>query len=98
MLATTTLAMNAAVASAALLGFRHGFDYDHVAAISDIAGAETDSRRAMKMGLTYALGHAATVAVLGLGVIFFQRSLPPWMDAVMERVTGVTLLALGVYV
>ncbi len=92
------LVLEAALLSAALLGFRHGFDYDHVAAISDIASTEPNSRRAMRLGVTYALGHAATVAVLGVLVILFQRSLPRGADRFMEHFTGLTLLILGVYV
>jgi len=94
----TPLALDLALVSAALLGFRHGFDYDHVAAISDIASVEKSPRQAMKMGLLYAGGHAATVAALGTAVILLQRSLPAGMDAWMGRVVGVTLLALGFYV
>ncbi len=87
-----------ALFSAAILGFRHGFDYDHIAAISDITSLQTSTRRAMHLGLLYALGHAATVAVLGSAVIFFQLSLPPGIDRIAERLVGLTLVFLGVYV
>lgn len=95
---STTPVLGLALLSAALLGFRHGFDYDHVAAISDIASAQKSPRQAMKVGLWYALGHAATVALLGSVVIFFQASLPERLDSLFERLVGLTLLALGVYV
>ena len=52
----------------------------------------------MRLGLLYALGHAATVAVLGSMVILFQLSLPHGMDRIAERLVGITLLVLGVYV
>ena len=87
-----------ALLSAALLGFRHGFDYDHIAAISDITSVQSSPRRAMQLGLLYALGHAATVAVLGSAVIFFQLSLPRGVDRIAERLVGFTLVVLGVYV
>jgi len=87
-----------ALLSAAVLGFRHGFDYDHIAAISDITSVQSSARRAMKLGLLYALGHAATVAVLGSAVIFFQLSLPHGVDRVAERLVGLTLVFLGIYV
>ena len=87
-----------ALLSAAILGFRHGFDYDHIAAISDITSVQTNPRRAMQLGLLYALGHAATVAVLGSAVICFQLSLPAGIDRIAERLVGITLLILGVYV
>jgi high-affinity nickel permease len=87
-----------ALLSAAILGFRHGFDYDHIAAISDITSLQTERWRGMRLGLLYALGHAATVAMLGSAVIIFQLSLPRGMDQIAERVVGLTLLLLGVYV
>jgi Ca2+/Na+ antiporter len=91
-------ALALALVSAAVLGFRHGFDYDHIAAITDITGIETSRRRAMGLGLFYVLGHAATVAVLGGAVIFFQKSLPARIDFWAERAVGVTLVLLGLYV
>lgn len=87
-----------ALLSAAVLGFRHGFDYDHIAAITDITSLEDSPPRAMRMGLTYVLGHAATVAMLGAAVIGFQRSLPVRVDGWAERLVGLTLVVLGLYV
>src|ERR1700726_1859292 len=87
-----------ALLSAAVLGFRHGFDYDHIAAISDITSVELNRSRAMRMGLFYVLGHAAMVALLGGAVVLFQRSLPARIDNWAERVVGLTLVVLGVYV
>ena len=87
-----------ALLSAAILGFRHGFDYDHIAAITDITSVQTDRWRGMRLGLLYALGHAATVAALGSIVIIFQLSLPHGIDRIAERLVGLTLLILGVYV
>ncbi|MHB8486592.1 MAG: hypothetical protein ACYDCM_12830 [Candidatus Acidiferrales bacterium] len=96
MIAPKTLEL--ALLTAAVLGFRHGFDYDHIAAISDITNVETERRRAMHMGLLYVVGHAATVAALGSIVIFFQTSLPPVVDSWAERAVGLTLVVLGIYV
>ncbi len=87
-----------ALLSAAMLGFRHGFDYDHIAAISDISSVQINPSRAMRLGLIYALGHAATVAVLGSLIISFQLSLPHRIDGIAERLVGLTLVLLGVYV
>jgi high-affinity nickel-transport protein len=94
----TPNSLQLALLSAAILGFRHGFDYDHIAAISDIASIQTDRWRGMRLGLLYAIGHAATVAVLGSAVIIFQLSLPHGIDRIAERLVGLTLLILGVYV
>src|SRR5271157_4134081 len=37
-------ALTLALVSAAVLGFRHAFDYDHIAAISDITSVEPSRR------------------------------------------------------
>ncbi len=94
----TPNSLQLALLSAAVLGFHHGFDYDHIAAITDITSVESDRWRGMRLGLLYALGHAATVAVLGSAVILFQLSLPHGMDRIAERLVGLTLLILGIYV
>jgi cytochrome c biogenesis protein CcdA len=84
--------------SCAVLGFRHGFDYDHIAAISDITSVQQKSASAMRLGLLYALGHAAMIALLGSMVILFQLSLPHRLDSWAERLVGFTLILLGIYV
>jgi high-affinity nickel permease len=91
-------ALELALVSCALLGLRHGFDYDHLAAITDITSIQRDWRDAMRLGLLYALGHALTVAILGSAVIFLHLGLPPHMDAIGERLVGATLIILAIYV
>lgn len=87
-----------ALVSCALLGLRHGFDYDHLAAISDIASVQRNWKEGMRLGTLYALGHALTVAALGSVVIFLHVSLPAGMDSWAERLVGCTLIVLAVYV
>ena len=94
----TPTSLQLALLSAAILGLHHGFDYDHIAAITDITSVQTNRWRGMRLGLLYALGHAAMVAVLGSAVIVFQLSLPHGIDRIAERLVGLTLLILGVYV
>jgi high-affinity nickel permease len=87
-----------ALFSAALLGFRHGLDYDHIAAITDISSVQAKARDAMRFGLLYVSGHATTVAVLGIAAIAFRISLPAASDRWAERLVGLTLVVLGIYV
>jgi len=131
------------------LGLRHGIDWDHIAAITDITSsvvgteeAKAQERRAsiaapnmsmasgvgatatigsattmsgsayaptlppeqtrrheMRRGLflatMYALGHATLVVLLGILAIWLGAVLPDWIDPIMERIVGVTLLVLG---
>jgi len=142
------------LAGALALGIRHGMDWDHIAAITDItsttaaaesgerqlhnvnfavaaeehlalaaigggAGAATllspmhsrgperpdprviqflsAQRRSLALGTVYALGHGSMVIVLGLLAILFSEFLPAWVDPIMERVVGITLVLLGLY-
>jgi high-affinity nickel permease len=127
------------------LGFRHGFDWDHIAAITDITSTTTAShadvgvpagaplaaaaghgehvsehehshegarrvhilresrfaheqRHALGLATLYALGHATMVVVLGLIALLFAAILPDWIDPILEKVVGVTLLLLGAWV
>jgi len=86
------------VATAFVFGLRHGIDWDHLAAITDLTGAQTSSRRSMSVATLYVLGHAVVVFALGTAAVLFSARLPGSVDTVMERVVGVTLLLLGVYV
>ena|SRR5690242_5465564 len=92
------LPLNVALLSAGVLGFRHGLDYDHIAAISDVTSVEVSPIRAMRLGLLYALGHAAIVGALGSTVIVFRLSLPHGIDRFAEVLVGATLIVLGIYV
>lgn len=79
-------------------GLRHGVDWDHIAAITDITSSQDSGRRSLLFATLYALGHGTVVFALGSLAILAGDLLPGAVDAVMERVVGVTLLLLGVYV
>lgn len=84
--------------SAFLFGLRHGIDWDHIAAIADITGSQSERRSALILGTLYVLGHAVVVLLLGILAIVAGDLLPPGIDEVLGRVVGATLLVLGVYV
>jgi high-affinity nickel-transport protein len=138
------------------LGLRHGIDWDHLAAITDITSttvttdettresadslsslpratarspqagtlavaaapglgamravsvddgsARVDPQRRQEawhgffLATMYALGHASLVIALGLLAIWFGTLLPDWIDPLMGRIVGLTLLFLGVWI
>ena len=129
------------------LGFRHGFDWDHIAAITDITSTTTaghaevdvpasspvtphghdagemrahvhqhavggpsaahafgesrfahEQRHAIGLASLYALGHASVVVLLGVLALTLGAVLPDWVDPILEKVVGVTLLLLGAWV
>lgn len=87
--------LEAALGSCLVLGLRHGFDYDHLAAISDITAVQRSLRSGFRLGMTYALGHAFTVAALGITVLQLHLGLPEGVDHWTERLIGLTLIVLG---
>lgn len=93
-----TTAVLLTLASCALLGFRHGFDYDHIAAITDITSVGDRTSESMRNSSMYALGHASMVALMACAVIFFHLSLPQGLDHWMERLVGLTLIVLAIFI
>src|ERR687887_508807 len=79
-------------------GFRHGIDWDHIAALTDITGSQGESRRSMILATWYALGHALMVFVLGFAAIVLAARLPASVDTMVEHFVGLTLIALAAYV
>jgi hypothetical protein len=140
--------------TALVLGLRHGIDWDHLAAITDITSttgaaqaaehehehehehavehdhphggeAETTAHDAVAhaphvptapfhpatpqrllqlerwpviLGTLYALGHGLMVAILGGLALTFGTLLPEWVDPLMGRIVGLTLVVLGIWV
>jgi high-affinity nickel-transport protein len=88
----------ALLASAFALGFRHGIDWDHIAAITDITSSQGSVRTGLRFATLYAAGHSIIVFVIGAAAIGLGRNLPKSVDEVMTRIVGVTLIVLGFYV
>jgi high-affinity nickel-transport protein len=83
--------------SALLFGLRHGVDWDHIAAITDISGSSEDSSRGFLNATSYILGHALVIIILGVLIVLLGIKLPDYIDAIMEPVVGITLIALGLW-
>jgi high-affinity nickel-transport protein len=58
----------------------------------------SEQGHAILLGTLYALGHAFVVAVLGIAALLFGALLPDWVDPIMGRVVGITLIVLGAWV
>ena len=71
------------------LGARHGFDADHLAAISELSAGKNGGLRGFWLGARYAVGHAVTVAAVAIIAGEAGLRIPDWA-------IPVTLIALGV--
>lgn len=91
-------ALMIAAIAAFVWGLRHGVDWDHIAAITDIASVQEDRGRSIRLGGFYIVGHALVIGTLAILAILVGAQVPGWLDASMGSLVGITLIALGVYV
>jgi high-affinity nickel permease len=93
----TTLLLVGVVA--VVLGLRHATDPDHLAAVSTLlAGTrERASTAAARLGLSWGLGHAASLFAFGLPIVLFKSYLPEPVQQGAETTVGVLIAALAVW-
>ncbi|MBI4227557.1 MAG: hypothetical protein HY600_04720 [Candidatus Omnitrophica bacterium] len=80
-----------------VLGLRHAFDRDHVAAVTHFISLEPDPLRSAWFGFRWALGHAVTVVGLGSVVLLLRLRFDPAFTRYAELAVGGTLVALGIW-
>ena len=80
-----------------VLGMRHAFDRDHVAAVTHFISLEPDPLRSAWFGFRWALGHAVTVLALGSLILILHLKFDPAFERYAELAVGITLIALGIW-
>jgi len=78
-----------------LLGFRHAFEPDHLAAVSTLATRQGRLLDACRLGLAWALGHTASVGVVVGAIILFGWHLPDRLWPAADVLVGMLLVGLG---
>lgn len=78
-----------------LLGFRHAFEPDHLAAVSTLASRQGSLWSAARLGLAWGVGHTATVGAIVLVVVALGVRLPPALWPAAELVVAALLVLLG---
>lgn len=81
--------------AALLLGMRHALDADHVAAVATFAGRRGGLRQALRTGLSWGAGHAATVTLIGGLLVVLRVSVPARVGQLFESLVGLMLIGLG---
>ena len=79
-----------------LLGLRHALDADHLAAVAAMASGQGGLRRCLGLGISWGVGHALVLGVVGGGVVALQVPIPPRIGLLFESLVALTLIALGV--
>src|SRR5260370_38190281 len=78
-----------------LLGFRHAFEPDHLAAVSTLATRQGRLLDACRLGLAWALGHTASVGVVVGAFLLFGLRLPDRLWPAVHFLAALLLLALS---
>lgn len=79
-----------------LLGFRHAFEPDHLAAVTTLATHERGARHAARLGVAWGVGHTLSVAAVAVVLIVLGVHVPDRFYHVAEMGVAVLLVALGV--
>ncbi len=90
----------AVLAIGGLLGLRHAFEPDHLAAVSTLATRPGGRRlwSAARLGLIWGLGHTVTVGAVALLVLVLGVQLPARLWPTAELVVAALLILLGMMV
>ncbi len=83
---------------AGLLGFRHGFDADHIAVVDGMTRSRQLHRNywtARLVGLQFAVGHSAAILVAALLMFGQGAALPQWLDGLGVVISIVLLLVIA---
>jgi ABC-type nickel/cobalt efflux system permease component RcnA len=78
-----------------LLGFRHAFEPDHLAAVSTLATRQGSLFAACRLGLAWAVGHSASVGMVVFAIIVAGLHLPERLWPAADFLVGLLLVALG---
>ena len=80
-----------------VLGLRHSFEPDHMAAVSTIASQTREVKRSSLTGMSWGLGHGISVCAAGFVLLALRVSVPNDLSAQLNRIVGAMLIFLGCY-
>ncbi len=78
-----------------LLGIRHAFEPDHLAAVSTLIGRERNGYRAALLGAYWGLGHTLALLAGGTFLVALRRQMPPALTDAFELAVAAMLVWLG---
>ena len=78
-----------------LLGVRHAFEPDHLAAVSTLATRQARLGDACRLGLAWAVGHTASLGAVALLIIAGGLHLPARLAPAADLLVALLLIGLG---
>jgi hypothetical protein len=78
-----------------LLGMRHAFEPDHLAAVSTLVARERSGYKAALLGAAWGVGHTASLLAVGTMLVLLRSAMPTRMSETFEFGVAVMLIGLG---
>lgn len=78
-----------------VLGLHHATEADHLAAVSTIVSEKKNVFTASLVGGMWGIGHTISLFAVGLVVIFLKLQISESVEAKLEGIVGIMLVALG---
>lgn len=82
---------------AAVVGFHHAFEADHVLAVGNIVNKRKDLWQALRDGLFWGLGHTSMIFVVGCLIILGKTVISGAPFDFFEVLVGISLVILGLH-
>lgn len=79
-----------------VVGFRHAFEPDHLAAVTTLATRERGWSHAARLGVAWGIGHTVSVAIVATALIVLGIHVPERFYHTAELGVATLLIALGV--
>jgi cytochrome c biogenesis protein CcdA len=79
-----------------LMGVRHAFEADHLAAVASLATRGRSLRSGVIQGTAWGVGHTLTLLLVGGACLLLGQAVPERWASGLEAVVGLMLLALGI--
>ncbi|OGI64153.1 hypothetical protein A2642_00295 [Candidatus Nomurabacteria bacterium RIFCSPHIGHO2_01_FULL_39_10] len=80
-----------------LLGIRHAFEPDHLAAISTQVAQENKFIHQLKQGIAWGVGHTLFLVVIASIILLTQLHIPKNLELIIECSIGILLITIGIY-
>lgn len=85
------------LAAALSVGFVHAFEADHLVAVSALVTQRNSTRKSLKDGIFWGLGHTSTILLIGLVMIMGKRVIAASTFSSLEAGVGFMLIGLGLW-
>lgn len=86
---------SAAITLGLVVGARHAFEPDHLAAVSTLVGGSRSTRGAVGLGLLWGLGHTIALLAVGVVLVLLDGVMPARLGFMFEGVVAAMLVLLG---